>query len=314
MSRGGHSGAGDDSPVVFVHIQKTAGTTMRAVARHNVRPAALWELRADDRGPDVDRLLAQVEERPGSVQLVMGHMGMGLGEAIPGGCRYLTVVRDPIRRYISHYHHGRRNAGTWMHEAAAAHPLEEFIDTDEGRRLANLQVSYLTSPRTLGPDGQPPNAAAPPVSQRVPEILGLGRPLEGTHQREDLDSAITNLDRCVALGVTERLEESLLLLQASLGWRRIHVARYGVAPSATAVRDGELHERIGELNHLDVLLYEAALERFQRRIDEELPDVQLQVRRLRQRSRVLGPIVRRTDQVARRARRLRAGSPGPGAR
>src|SRR5262245_36888531 len=93
----------DQPLVVYVHIPKTAGTSFRRLVasqfpeRFGVAPNTFTHAEVAE-----ERLRAMLgEELPPLA--IGGHIVFGLNDALPANARYVTVLRDPVERTLSHY-------------------------------------------------------------------------------------------------------------------------------------------------------------------------------------------------------------------
>jgi hypothetical protein len=232
------------STLIFLHIGKTAGTTLRRVLRRQYRRSQIMTVRARARPreetiPDFARLPEHVRARP---RLILGHTVFGLHEAVPRPSTYLTMVRNPVSLVMSQYGYVQRTPGHRHHHAARGMTLEAYIASGIATEMDNSQT------RAIAGD--------------------LGTPY-GECSPEMLDRAKENLERWFAVcGITERFDESLLLLQRAFGWSNVcyvsaNVARRRPEPTAAQLRT------IERMNQLDLALYEHVGERFGRGLAED---------------------------------------------
>jgi hypothetical protein len=244
-----------DRTVIFLHLPKAAGSTLNRVIAQQYAPAEIYKTS----GKPLSVIAPEVAAEP-RVRLIAGHIGFGVHRILTRPFTYITVLRDPVERMLSHYHFARKLTTHPLHaEIAAGLSL-----VDASRRLANLQTRYLADDPVRG----------------TSETAG----------RETLENAKENLSRDFAVvGLAERFEETLVLLGSRLGWKIRPVANSNVAqgrPKRQAHTEEELRT-IRELNRLDVELHDWARGRFEEAIARSGAGFRTRVAWLRMRNRAL---------------------------
>jgi hypothetical protein len=230
-----------DPTVIFLHIGKTAGTTMRQVLRRNFQPSDVMVIRVRGRGREetLERfgdLPQDVRARP---RLIMGHTIFGLHEHVPRPSTYITIVRKPSSLVLSQYRFVLRTPGHRHHETVVSQGMgiADYIRSGIALEMDNSQTRAIAGDRST-PYGECTDAM--------------------------LDRAKRNLQGSFAVaGLTERFEETLILLQKTFGWSHMHYVRANVAPQGPSVEvDDEARSLIDEHNRLDKELYAFVSERF----------------------------------------------------
>jgi hypothetical protein len=152
-------------------------------------------------------------------------------------------LRDPVQRVVSFYFFNLANPDTRFHAIINRNrlTLEQFVQSEQCAEIHNLQTRMLA--------GADANASP----------------------SELLDTAIFNLrERIAVVGVSERLEETLLLCRAKFGWRRLVYRRVNVTrrrPQLEAI-SAETIAAIERANTLDRTLYHCACERMDQLVHE----------------------------------------------
>lgn len=274
--------ASKDATIIFHHIPKTAGSTLESILE---RRYAFREIFDVDRSRDVhERLLGSVpDETRAGIRLIKGHMDFGVHRFIANPYAYITILRHPVERVISHYYYVMRTAGHRLHYDVAftGMSLEQYITSGITLELNNGQVRSLVGPEHLGVE-------------------------YGRCTREMLGTAQRNLTRHFSVvGLTERFDETLLLLRRRLGWsawpfyrpKNVSKAR----PLAASI-PREVIRLIEAHNELDLELYEAAQAAF----TETIAGLELseELARFRRWNRVLGPCSATFDAFRTIRRRL----------
>ena len=224
---------------VFLHIPKTGGVTLRGTLRHKYpgRVITLHSPRAPERVREVP-----VEERR-AARVLTGHLPYGVDHYMPQECDYITMLREPVARVVSTYQHVLDHPRHWFHDEAVGHDmgLEDFVMAVEGPR-DNLQTRLLSGLV----EGELVTRTAGSV-----EVTTLGA--------RALDEAKANLDRFLVVGLTERFDESFILVRRALGWRLPMYSTGNASRGPRRARPGDQAKAlITERDRLDVELYEHA--------------------------------------------------------
>lgn len=272
----------DHDVIVFLHIQKTGGTTFgkhlvgdldlarRCECRRRVKKRCTclrpgknsyetWLFSRHSTGWKCG-LHADWTELTSCVDDVMDKIE---DSEIKRRYFYITMLRNPIHRFLSEYHHVRRGA-TWRntrllcqgrHATKEEMPLcyetetwenvtlDEFMDCSSNL-ATNRQTRMLADLSLVGCYN---------TSMMNPEERG----------RIMLLSAKNNLKKMAFFGLTEEQEISQYLFEVTFNLRfRVRFKQYNQTITDMAMKDFDVEtlRRIEELNSLDVQLYKYAVE------------------------------------------------------
>jgi hypothetical protein len=241
-----HDPIADDATVIFLHIGKTAGATMRRALRKEFSARQVLELKAPTVVPGrlrrdgaIEHFASLPEPERARLRLIMGHMTFGLDEAVPRPSTYVTLLREPLKLIASQFHHVKRHEGHLLHEEARAYPdLGSYVRSGISLEMDNSQTRAFAGDTTT--------------------------PFGGC-TREMLQRAKANLERAFAVvGLTERFDESLVLMQRAFAWDKLRYVSVNIDPgrgqrSPVSPEDLEL---VRGQNALDLDLYAWATDRF----------------------------------------------------
>jgi Sulfotransferase family len=222
--------------LVFLHVPKTGGQTIESSLPRNFPKSERIYLDTLDR--PLDEAMNEIPlERRLTARLVWGHIPHGVHLYMPQRCEYFTILREPIARVVSVYKYIIRTPEHALHDRllAEAMSLEEYLETgiDEGQ-TENSQTRQLS-----------------------------GRQFDAL-DRDALETAKRNLEACL-VGLTERFEETFVLLRRTFGLRMPFYHTTNVSPpyhvSERAV------ELARERNELDLELYGFACDVFAAQLD-----------------------------------------------
>jgi hypothetical protein len=229
--------------LIFVHLGRTGGTTMRQEVFYRCAgPAAVWWTDGKEpgaRGGPVEELLALPRRELAKLRVITGHLPFGLRDRLPWPESWHVAVflRDPVARTVSEYYQVRSSASNPAHEAGLRYPLEEFVRRNYG--LSNNGMCRMLSDACYGRTFDSPEAM--------------------------YRQAVRNAEACSVVGVTEFYHESLLRLCRMFGWPVPPVGRrHACTPKGRALSERE-RRTILAANELDRVLYEEFRGRFESR-------------------------------------------------
>ena len=235
----------EDPTVIFLHIGKTAGTTMRQVLRRSFRASDIMVVRV--RGRSREETLERFATLPLATRarprLIMGHTVFGLHEYVPRPSTYISMVRNPKDLVISQYRYVLRTQNHRHHEVVNSEhmSIEEYIRSGISIEIDNSQTRAIAGDR------------ATPYGECSGAML--------EQAKRNIESSFT------VVGLTERFDESLILLQHAFGWSHLNYVRANVSPNRDPVElTSSTIALIEEHNRFDEELYRYVTERF----DEEI--------------------------------------------
>lgn len=151
-----------DSTILFTHIPKAAGTTLdrifEGVARlgGEIRGRAmgtyLGQFPRDDKMESSDYLRQKIAATTGpfGVKYMSGHFPYGVHEVIPRACAYVTLLRDPIQRCLSHFRMGLMR-GAWTGDTPLAELFEQrlLLDNAQTRQISGCTDAEAACDETM---------------------------------------------------------------------------------------------------------------------------------------------------------------------
>ncbi|MEX2524046.1 MAG: sulfotransferase family 2 domain-containing protein [Gammaproteobacteria bacterium] len=222
-------------PIVILHIPKTAGTSLRKFVLENYEPEELFFIYSkDSHFTTQEDFKALTQEQKKNYKVFMGHIGFNPVQFKGLQPTYVSMVRDPVERILSYYHHIMNEREEWRGRNIS---LLKYLDTVGDSQLDNHQTRLLS----------------------------------GMHKRpvtdEHLQKAKQNIKKHFShIGTTENFDDSVNELCRLFGWSKKEVPRKNVSEGrrkSDYYSDYEINQ-IRKLNQFDQKLY-----RFVERLREE---------------------------------------------
>lgn len=242
----------ESQALIFLHLMKTGGRTLVHILKQNYDKETRFHC-SQKPGETLQDLQRMSEEQRRSLQLFYGHIEFGLHELLPQSSTYVTLLRHPVERVISHYYYGFFTEKHYTHDLVNTQniSLTDYmkygmteLDNGQTRRIAGAMSSQI------------------PFGKCTPELL---------------ETAKRNLDeKFLLVGLTERFDEFLLLLGRSLGLKQMLYTRSNVNTQKSASRPITEADRASVLNYnqLDLDLYHYATQKFDQMIEKLGPSFQ----------------------------------------
>ncbi len=203
--------------VIFSHIPKTAGTTIRKI---------MDEQYGKKNVIGHQKLTSIPQVKMDQVEAIYGHCRFGIHKEIFHPCTYITMLRDPVERVISTYYYAKRKEKNRMHQLANSRGFKEFIEEELMHRRAPL-INHQT--RFISGEKKP----------------NLEKAIENIHEYYTV------------VGITELFDESIFLMKTFLGWHHLDYTKENVTVNRPKQHDlpQETIDLIKEYNQLDIELY-----------------------------------------------------------
>lgn len=220
----------DGKAVIFLHIPKTAGTTLNRIIERQYSPFEIFTMDPYRIRATPARLKRLPERRRRRLRMVRGHMFYGVHEFLPQGATYITMLRDPVLRTLSAYYFILRRPLNPFHRKVK----KEKLGVEDCLRLFpqrnNLQCKMIAGLKDVS-------------------SISDGRLLEIA--KEHLTTSFS------VVGICESFEESLILMAMTFGWEIPYYKSCKVSKTRPQISPGTV-EMIRDHNRLDVELYEFA--------------------------------------------------------
>jgi len=260
--------------IIYLHIQKTGGTTLTDIIRRNVRSLAFRRDFEGQHNVGATFLLKQLRKLPereremerrkwDHYDVFANHCLYGTHEFCISPHSYITMLRHPVDRLVSFYRFMLQqpeynDEGDWSSgPCAASMSIREFIAFPLFRERMILGHMY---------------------------VQVLSGTQDCTLTEEHLQKALAHLSTFEAVLITERFDESVQLLQALYGWKdQLMEADGTIVPregrrtgtvtqssNATSTLNAEEKRAVNEFLAFDIVLYDFAMQKFEEQLQEQV--------------------------------------------
>jgi hypothetical protein len=241
-----------DRLLVFLHLAKTGGVTLIDIIVANLSSGDLLLTEMPPKGEtalwtwapeEVERAFERLpKSEAGRIRALLGHYRYGIQDHLPRPSACITMLRDPVERVLSYFYYDVHRG---VREDA---DLEAYIRRNNDPAIDNYMTRILSGSLDLDPP--------------------KGMAVERTVTNTDLDAATKNMESCLLVGLTERFDETVVLLSADLRWSLADMVY--VRKNETLSRPNDTPRRVRSqllrLNRYDAELVERANTHFARRI------------------------------------------------
>ena len=226
----------ESEQILFLHLPKTAGTALRNFfARH------LGEERVSR---NLNMRLEEALGRYSDLSAICGHLHAEQGQTLPSERVSITVLRDPVDRFLSYFYFRKFDAQNHaVDRRVLALDIDQYIDelTDADRGDLNLQTQLLY-----------------PLGTQSMSLLSWP---------ERVTAAQVALDDIDLGGIQSEVDDFVSMISARMGWAadkaldRVNVTSQRIAPNQLTSAS---RRKLDEVLQYDRLVYEHAVERFRR--------------------------------------------------
>ena len=234
--------------VIFLHLVKTAGTTLNQVLDREYANILSFYIPRESK-----ELFDGFKEKlkTGNPGLIRGHFEWGWHVFLSRPFIYITLLREPVARVISEYFYilGKTDHPLFDQVSAKNISIADFVKNFLPPNLQTRKISGLTFAKNSG----------------IPQDLEI-------NADNMLKIAKENLDKYFAIvGLTEKFDETLILLKRELRWDWPFYTRQNVTRKKVARENmpASTIEIIKEHNQLDVELYEYTRQLFNEKIRQQ---------------------------------------------
>jgi hypothetical protein len=258
--------------IVFIHIPKAGGTTVRSIIYRNVGREQCRYINGYRIQEEVRDIKDLNEETKQALVCIEGHMGYGLHACFPGSS-YITLLRDPVSRVESYFSHLKR---------VPANVRGMFVGIErEARNVSAIPEMFIGEFLEAGMCYEVNNGQTRSLASHdgLPLTIKDKPELDET----DLERAKLNLQRFAAVGVVEEFDLFLLLLRARTFISDVMytIKNRGQAVSQKPALSPEEIEIVRKHNYFDIELHKFIKGWVREKVRETIGDPESHLTKLR---------------------------------
>jgi hypothetical protein len=238
--------ANQEHVLIFLHIPKAAGSTLHRIIEKQYEPSTIFTIPSFYSSKEEFRQAAEFQLK--EIKVLKGHMFFGLHEVLPNPSIYITLLRDPVERIISHYYYVLRTPIHYLYKDVKTKnmSLKEYACSGLSVELDNGQTRLISGFNFLD--------HSQPASQEMLEVA-----------KQNLKSQFA------VVGIVEDFNKTLMLLKKEFGWKMPFYVK------ENTTKNRLLKERVSKEtlavikkhNELDIELYRYAKDIFEDLVNQQ---------------------------------------------
>lgn len=242
----------DNHPIIFTHASRTGGGCLMLTLKRQYNNDHIYSFYVRLKGGSTRESLQEFvdlsDQQKQQYKVLGGHVNFGLHRFYKE-YTYITLFRDPVKRAISLYSLALADPTYYLHNIVFSNnmTLRDFVTSGISPELDNGQTRMLAAAENI------------PFGRCSPQLL---------QQAKD------NVNRYYPVfGITERYDETVLLLQRHFNWQVPYYQTKNVSKNNLTVNkiSPDTIEAIKEINKYDLELYKWANAKFQEKVDAQGP-------------------------------------------
>ena len=226
-----------------VHIPKTGGNSLRVVLERQISNCRTLELNS----PEESKIFAESSAlEKVKFDLITGHFAYGSDANLPRRFRYFTMLRDPVERVISQYHHLMSLVTSFelaQQMRQERWSIGQFVRSGAAKPLVFSYVYYL------GAFHQEPAPRAVTLNELVERVV------------------VNLATQFEFVGILERWDECLVCLRDQLGFEIVDIPHRNTTPDTAKLPiSPQEREEVRAAIGIELQIYEIAQQLFESRV------------------------------------------------
>ncbi len=232
--------------LIFLHIPKAGGSTLHRIIEKQYEPSTIFTIPSFYSSKEEFRQAAEFQLK--EIKVLKGHMFFGLPDVLPNPSTYITLLRDPVERIISHYYYVLRTPIHYLYKDVKSKnmSLKEYVCSGLSGELDNGQTRLIA--------GFNFSDTAQPASQEMLEVA-----------KQNLKSHFA------VVGIAEEFNKTLIILKKGFGWKMPFYVKENTTKNRLMKEriPKETLDVIKKHNELDIELYRYAKDIFEDLVNQQ---------------------------------------------
>jgi len=255
----------NNQTLYFLHIPKTAGTTLITILDKYYKPESILKAHS------WNELLPQLPLDFSKYRFVRGHFGYSIVRLIPKNPTCITMLRDPIELMISAYKMlSRQKDDIERFHIPTDKNLSELIEGPYLEGLKNPQTHWLVIEQDILKRTESLNKNQL-QNYRPKEDENL---LPKISYEKFLKIAKKRISKFAFVGIVEKMEESLFLLNYTFGWKPIrNTVKENISIDSNIKLTDKAMKKLTKITKIDQKLYKYATNIFEEKYSKMVKDL-----------------------------------------
>lgn len=188
---------GEKPAVIFIHVAKAAGTTLHSIIEREYSHSRTWNADTYNLKDSIEEIKKMSTQDVDRIDLLKGHVPFGLHKYFSRDCTYVTMLRNPTDRLVSHYRYAAGKQDHYLHKIIVNRKMSlmDYVSSGISEEMDNVMVRMLSN-----------HLFDVPYGGCTEEMLKVAK---------------NNMQKNFSvIGIAERFDESVLLMKAKLKWKK----------------------------------------------------------------------------------------------
>jgi len=265
--------------LIFIHLPRTGGTTLSKILKRQYCSGQTFSIKGSNNKNSIKKFKNLSQEKRKKIRYLEGHVPFGLHKYLFFKPAYITILRHPVNRLISHFYLAKSNPNHYLYSRVKDRDMSfvDYIQSKISSELDNGQTRLLSGLKA------------------VDTVHGHGKVTEKVFRR-----AKKNIKEFFPLvGTTEKFDHFLILLKEYFKWNNVFYFKKNVSPRKKKIRvNSKIRKIIEENNQSDLKLYQYVNKKLDKLIKKD-KNLGKKLKRFRRLNKIYSPLLKIYNSICR---------------